>query len=211
VTEIDFIKLEASPEPNEDLLLRVQNTLFELLDVSPSAIQDAVLRGRAATDPLTDSTRLLYYYHRRWRPSRGMSFFYVGCINTPLMALIRYKAELDDAALKSPVCRIALDVVDEFMNWNWIHQQALKQKAVQRNLLNRNRSKFFIALVERDGKHCTYCKSKRKKLVIDHILAVAKGGLTELINLQLLCFRCNSKKSSRAVDNCPLPELMNMS
>jgi len=200
VTEPDFIQLEANPEPNEDLLERIQTILFEIRATSPSAIQDTILRGRAATDPITDSTRLLYYYHRQWRPRRGLGFFYAGCINNPLMALIRHKAAVDDAAQESPVCRIALEVLDEFMTWNWIHHRALKQKAVQRKLLNNNRSKFFDALVERDGKQCAYCKSKRKKLVIDHKTPIANGGLTELINLELLCFGCNSKKSSKFVE-----------
>jgi hypothetical protein len=130
--EPDYIKLEANSDPNEDLLLRVQNVLLEIRATAPAAIRDAIRRGRAATDPVTDSTRLLYYYDRQWRPRRGLGFFYAGCINNPLMALIRHQAAVDHYAQESLVCQLALEIVEEFMTRNWLHQQALKQKAVQR-------------------------------------------------------------------------------
>jgi len=73
--------------------------------------------------------------------------------------------------------------------------QLAKRNLAQRQIQKNNYAKLFHALLLRDGKQCSDCKSKRKKLEIDHIRPVAKGGLTELGNLELRCSSCNSKKS----------------
>ena len=36
-------------------------------------------------------------------------------------------------------------------------------------------------------------------LEIDHIIPVAKGGLTEESNLQTLCWKCNRAKSDKLI------------
>jgi 5-methylcytosine-specific restriction endonuclease McrA len=43
------------------------------------------------------------------------------------------------------------------------------------------------------GGRCAHCGST-ERLQVDHIVAVAKGGKTEMGNLQILCGRCNSSK-----------------
>jgi hypothetical protein len=47
----------------------------------------------------------------------------------------------------------------------------------------------------RDGGQCVQCNSK-ENLEFDHIIPVSKGGATTARNLQLLCSRCNRKKSA---------------
>ena len=49
---------------------------------------------------------------------------------------------------------------------------------------------------ERNEYRCVLCGS-HKRLVIDHIHPVAKGGSNHPDNLQTLCWPCNSKKSDR--------------
>lgn len=45
---------------------------------------------------------------------------------------------------------------------------------------------------------CVSCGEKEeKKLTIDHIKPVSKGGTDELQNLQILCRSCNSKKGAK--------------
>jgi hypothetical protein len=48
---------------------------------------------------------------------------------------------------------------------------------------------------------CNYCGSK-DKLEIDHIYPVDKGGLSEIKNLQVLCSKCNRKKSNKILPEC---------
>ena len=54
----------------------------------------------------------------------------------------------------------------------------------------------------RDNFTCCNCGNSTFKepnllLEIDHIIPVAKGGLTEESNLQTLCWKCNRSKSDK--------------
>ncbi|MBE6159153.1 MAG: HNH endonuclease [Firmicutes bacterium] len=55
-------------------------------------------------------------------------------------------------------------------------------------------------VLKRDNFRCQICGASSKdgaKLNVDHIIPIAKGGKTELNNLQTLCDRCNSGKSAK--------------
>ena len=47
-----------------------------------------------------------------------------------------------------------------------------------------------------DGWMCVYCQSKRR-LEIDHIIAISKGGTDDRSNLQTLCRTCNRRKGAK--------------
>lgn len=65
---------------------------------------------------------------------------------------------------------------------------------------------FIYDLAVRYGYRCLCCGSTRR-LGLDHIRPVSKGGKTELDNLQLLCKRCNEAKDDQIIDYRPkLPE-----
>lgn len=62
------------------------------------------------------------------------------------------------------------------------------------------------AIFHRDKGICVYCKAdltrlinQRNALHYDHIIPLAKGGMNDITNLQLLCESCNLKKSHRLV------------
>lgn len=74
-----------------------------------------------------------------------------------------------------------------------------KSAAGQRALMT---SKLRQAIKERDHYTCRYCGASLDQephllLEIDHIVPVAKGGLTTEDNLQTLCWRCNRSKGSK--------------
>lgn len=50
-----------------------------------------------------------------------------------------------------------------------------------------------------DGGCCVACGS-REDLVIDHKIPVSRGGSSELVNLQPLCFKCNSSKGKKTME-----------
>lgn len=67
------------------------------------------------------------------------------------------------------------------------------------------RQQYFPLLAQiivRDGYVCACCEAYRP-LVVDHIVSVKQGGITEIENLQLLCHRCNGIKGSTTVDYRP--------
>ena len=58
---------------------------------------------------------------------------------------------------------------------------------------------WYEGLVVSDGERCANC-GMTENLVVDHILPIAKGGLSEIDNLQLLCRECNRIKGKLMID-----------
>lgn len=57
---------------------------------------------------------------------------------------------------------------------------------------------LFQKLLHKYKFTCCFCKEKdEKKLTIDHIRPVCKGGSDDFSNLQILCKSCNSKKGTK--------------
>ncbi len=140
------------------------------------------------------SIRLLDGYSRLWKYRRAPKvLFQASGFTRPAQVLLKARRLTEERGLDSKVCLVALDIINEYETYLWHRQAVAAHIKVQRGIQSRNRTKLFHALVLRDGKECAYCKSKRK-LLIDHIKPLVRGGLTEMRNLQLLCFSCNSKK-----------------
>jgi len=57
----------------------------------------------------------------------------------------------------------------------------------------------WVVLCEKYDYRCVCCHKKRK-LTIDHIVPVSKGGTSNIENLQPLCRSCNSRKGTNTVD-----------
>lgn len=56
------------------------------------------------------------------------------------------------------------------------------------------------AVLDRDGFRCVFCGACAEdgvRLAMDHVVAVANGGKSEIDNLQTLCDTCNLGKSDR--------------
>jgi 5-methylcytosine-specific restriction endonuclease McrA len=72
-------------------------------------------------------------------------------------------------------------------------------KQAQRALLRRHAQLWMLSLQNTYGECCANCGSV-DKLVIDHIIPIARGGISALENLQLLCAVCNRIKGKLAID-----------
>lgn len=85
---------------------------------------------------------------------------------------------------------IAIVVLDAF------HKIGCEKKPVgvadRRRIPNRVKKLVF----ERDAYRCVKCQSY-KDLCIDHIHPYSLGGSNEPDNLQILCWKCNSKKGTK--------------
>lgn len=76
-----------------------------------------------------------------------------------------------------------------------------KSAAGQRALMT---SKLRTYIKERDHYTCRRCGNSTRReanllLEIDHIIPIARGGLTEESNLQTLCWKCNRSKGAKVM------------
>lgn len=72
-------------------------------------------------------------------------------------------------------------------------------KRRERATMRKHYAVWFAALVAQDGERCAHCGAT-DALVIDHVLPIAKGGLSTLDNAQLLCKICNTAKGKLMFD-----------
>lgn len=59
------------------------------------------------------------------------------------------------------------------------------------------------ALVESYGNKCLCCGRDDVKMTADHVIPVAKGGTSNIDNIQPLCGMCNSRKGDKGIDYRP--------
>lgn len=76
-----------------------------------------------------------------------------------------------------------------------------QQKLGRFRLKRQKRSRFIKQNVKdrvwrRDEGKCTICGTQ-ENLEFDHIIPFSKGGMNTYRNLQLLCQKCNSRKSDK--------------
>lgn len=79
----------------------------------------------------------------------------------------------------------------------WAVPPQLKRR--ERAILRANHAAWQTALIAKYGERCANCGSV-EALAIDHVLPIARGGRSELENLQLLCGACNRLKGKLMVD-----------
>ena len=196
------IKSSFGPKIDDVLREQVRTVLTNIHIETSLDIPSARLRtGSAPIDLRTDSIRLLYWYDFSKRRRSTVSFFLESPINKPLRALLITKSELEEGASNPSLYKTALEIIKEFFAC-LEHREALRNhKKAQRKIIDKGRPGFLYALALRDGKQCAKCKSKPRKLFIDHKIPVAHWGLSEFSNLRLLCFGCNSKKGAKLEDD----------
>jgi hypothetical protein len=80
-------------------------------------------------------------------------------------------------------------------NYSDKRKELSKQEIERRKMKNSLRYK----VMRRDNFHCVLCGNtgKSAKLVVDHIVPIAKGGLTKMENLRTLCNICNTGKGTK--------------
>ncbi|XAR68668.1 hypothetical protein NMG60_11003873 [Bertholletia excelsa] len=77
--------------------------------------------------------------------------------------------------------------------------QAVKRRRIKNTLSRKN-------ILYRDSFTCQYCSS-RENLTIDHVLPIALGGERKWENLVTACFKCNSKKGQKTLEEAKMKPL----
>ena len=102
-------------------------------------------------------------------------------------------------------CDIVLDInnLDRFINYLSELVKFRKSVAGQRALMT---TSLREKIKRRDNYTCKCCGNSTEKepnllLEIDHIIPLAKNGLTTEENLQTLCWKCNRKKGAKILSN----------
>lgn len=72
-------------------------------------------------------------------------------------------------------------------------------KRRERATLQRRYRAWQCQLTGEFGEQCVNCGAV-EKLVLDHVIPIARGGLSTLDNLQLLCAECNRIKGKLMID-----------
>jgi 5-methylcytosine-specific restriction endonuclease McrA len=95
--------------------------------------------------------------------------------------------------------RLDVDNLERFVGYLSELVKFRKSVAGQRALMTQALRKF---IKERDDYTCQECGissySERNLLLeIDHIIPLAKGGITSEDNLQTLCWKCNRSKGAK--------------
>ena len=55
------------------------------------------------------------------------------------------------------------------------------------------------------GRVCLMCGKKKRKMCLDHVIALYMGGRHDPDNLQPLCWPCNKRKGLKTIDYRPKP------
>lgn len=95
-----------------------------------------------------------------------------------------------------------LDMLERFINYLAEHIKWHKSVAGQRALMT---PKLRNSIKERDNYTCCMCENSTDiepnlLLEIDHIYPLSKGGMTEVNNLQTLCWKCNRSKGAKIIE-----------
>lgn len=79
-------------------------------------------------------------------------------------------------------------------------------KRRERYTLRKHYDDWYAQLVVDFGEQCANCglvPDDDTTLVIDHVISIAKGGVSDYANLQLLCAECNRIKGKLCIDCRP--------
>lgn len=84
---------------------------------------------------------------------------------------------------------------EEEKNERYIERYITETERKRREFKKKSNS-FRKKIFERDAYRCVYCNSY-ENLHIDHIVPLSNGGENNEENLQILCQKCNLKKSNK--------------
>lgn len=112
-----------------------------------------------------------------------------------LKATCRYAGDADllEAALSDSGWLVREGEYIAAIGWRARHGYLFRKRPARNAIPKRIRKRVL-----REGK-CRVCGSP-KRLEVDHIIPVSRGGSDDIENLQPLCLKCNRSKSAKTMD-----------
>ncbi len=80
---------------------------------------------------------------------------------------------------------------------SWAAPPQIKRR--ERATLRRHYREWYSKLAAATSLRCANCGGE-ENLVLDHVIPLARGGLSTIDNLQLLCAECNRLKGKLMID-----------
>ncbi len=105
---------------------------------------------------------------------------------------IEYRIDIEASRLKKRIISHRHRVANKEKVYASLKQAAIRRRSIPGMFTTQD----IKRITELQRNRCACCKRKRK-LTIDHIISVAKGGTNHPSNIQMLCQSCNSSKSSK--------------
>lgn len=182
-------------ESTEDKLAEVES-LGDSISRMENAIQNLKEREASISNEIKPPAFILKHYLRQFREQVGIS---LPALTVPYPV---YSFEYVSAGgNSSQVTTIQLNAptIDALIGHLSEKIKFRKSAKGQRALMTARLRQF---IKDRDNHTCQICRistfdEQHLLLEIDHIVPVSKGGLTEEINLQTLCWKCNRTKSNK--------------
>lgn len=109
----------------------------------------------------------------------------------------------DESRARQFFARSPQDFAPQWMDTPYKRGVPPQIKRRERAILRKHHKAWYAQLVAEFGEQCANCGATpddTTPLAIDHVIAIAKGGLSEYANLQLLCAECNRIKGKLCVD-----------
>lgn len=117
--------------------------------------------------------------------------------NHGLVKFIEQKYELQIEKLDKNERKKLIELCDEKIN-EYEKKRTLKRIWDYKTNAGRHISgSLQFEVLEKAKRRCECCGANDRKLHVDHIQPVSRGGKTEIGNLQALCYRCNTQKGNR--------------
>ncbi len=140
--------------------------------------------------------RLVEYYFIMWSRRKYPRQLFEGGGSVMFKRAYECKEEIKTSINLSKICLVANEIFREYEIYSEQWLETRKHIKTQRSIAASRRKKFYSEVASRDGLKCAFC-GITENLLLDHIKAVAHGGLSVIENFQLLCFTCNSNKGKR--------------
>lgn len=88
-------------------------------------------------------------------------------------------------------------------NFIWNNKNKERSRVIKENRRSKENgkisSKDWTALLKKYGNKCLACGSV-KRITMDHVVPLSKGGKHHIDNIQPLCKTCNQKKFTKIID-----------